>query len=384
MGVQTSALKIGIVGAGVGGLTAAIALRKLGHEVVVFEQAIQFGRVGADINLTPNSARALDGLGLAAVLRASAAFPTHRLSRMWNSGEVTSRIEMQQAAEERFGARQYTMHRADLLSALESALPAGCMRLGKRLTKITEGVCTQLAFADGTSESVDALVGGDGIHSVVRGHLFGPDQPRFTGNVCFRGVIPIERVRSIPNIEAFTKWWGPKVAQMIVQFPISAGREIFVFSTADQENWLDESWSVPGNVAELRRHYADFHPDARALLDALDAVVKQALYDRDPLPTWTRGAITLLGDACHPMLPYMAQGAGMAIEDGVVLARALAGVGKVGVGNIGVPAALKRSEAARLARTARVQRASRANNWLREGNNGDWLYGYDAWRVPID
>ena len=372
-------LRIGIIGAGVGGLTAAIALRKVGCEVVVFEQTKRFGRVGADINLTPNSAHALDGLGLADALRASAAFPTHRLSRTWDSGEVTSKIEMQEAAEQRYGARQYTMHRADLLTAMEGTVPASCVHLGKRLTSIEVGDRISLCFADGSSDSVDVLIGADGIHSVVRTHLFGKDKPRFTGNVCFRGVVPFERVSAIPNVGAFTKWWGPKPAQMIVQFPISAGREIFVFSTAAQENWLDESWSVPGDVAELRRYYADFHSDARALLDALDTVVKQALYDRDPLPRWSRGAITLLGDACHPMLPFMAQGAGMAIEDGVVLARALDGVDQAGV-----PAALERYEGARRERTARIQLGSRANDWLRDGNNGDWLYGYDVWHVPLD
>lgn len=371
-------MKVGIAGAGVGGLTAAIGLRKLGHEVIVFEQTRQFGRVGADINLTPNSAHALDGLGLADALRATAAFPTHRLSRTWDTGEITSNIEMQQAAEQRYGARQYTMHRADLLEALERAVPPECVRLGKRLAAIEEGADIVLRFADGTQERVDALVGADGIHSTVRTHLFGPDRPTFTGTVCYRGVVPFERVAHIPNIRAFTKWWGPEPRQMIVQFPISAGREIFVFTTAAQDDWRDESWSVPGDVNELRRLYAHFHADARALHAALDSVVKQALYDRDPMPAWSRGAITLLGDACHPMLPFMAQGAGMAIEDGVVLARALEGAMKPEA-----PARFKRYEDARRERTARVQGGSRANDWLRDGNNGDWLYGYDAWGVAL-
>lgn len=371
-------LRIGIIGGGVGGFTAAIALRQLGQEVVVFEQARQFSRVGADINLTPNAARALEGLGLAPALRRTAAFPTHRLSRTWDTGEVTSRIEMRGAAEERYGAPQYTMHRADLLAALAAAIPTSAVQLGKRLVHIVEGPAIELRFADGNTDQVDVLIGADGIHSAVRAHLFGPDHPRFTGNVCFRSVVPIERVAHLPDIDAFMKWWGPGPAEMLVQFPISGGRVIFVFATAPQTDWRDESWTVPGDVQELRRLYAAFHADARGLLDAVDEVLKQALYDRDPLPAWSRGGITLLGDACHPMLPFMAQGAAMSIEDAVVLARHLAGVDRAGV-----PDALQGYAATRLDRTSRVQLGSRANNWLREGSNGDWLYGYDAWRVPL-
>ncbi len=373
-----NALRIGIIGGGIGGLTAAIALRKVGHEVVVYEQARQFSRVGADINLTPNAAIALEGLGLGPRLRETAAFPTHRLSRTWDSGDVTSRIEMRQAAAERYGASQYTMHRADLLDALKAALPTTVVRLDKRLVKIDEAHGLGLGFADGSTDQVDMLIGADGIHSVVRAHLFGPDHPRFTGNVCFRAVVPIERVAHLPHIDAFTKWWGPGPAEMLVQFPISSGKVIFVFATAPQADWRDESWTVPGDVKELRRLYAAFHSDARTLLGAVDEVVKQALYDRDPLPAWSRGHVTLLGDACHPMLPFMAQGSAMAIEDAIVLARHLADVERAAI-----PDALRRYSLTRLDRTSRVQLGSRANNWLREGNNGDWLYGYNAWRVPL-
>ncbi|MSQ20482.1 MAG: FAD-binding protein [Betaproteobacteria bacterium] len=371
-------LRVGIVGGGIGGLTAAIALRKIGQEVVVYEQARQFSRVGADINLTPNAAIALEGLGLGPALRATAAFPTHRLSRTWDTGEVTSRIEMRRAAEERYGASQYTMHRADLLAALEAALPPNVAQLGKRLVTINDERDLALRFADGSTDQIDVLIGADGIHSVVRAHLFGPDHPRFTGNVCFRSVVPIERVANLPHIDAFTKWWGPGPAEMLVQFPISSGKVIFVFATAPQTDWRDESWTVPGNVEELRRLYAAFHIDVRKLLDAVDEVLKQALYDRDPLRAWSRGRVTLLGDACHPMLPFMAQGSAMAIEDAIVLARHLAGVDRAGVAD-----ALRRYGLTRLDRSSRVQLGSRANNWLREGNNGDWLYGYDAWHTPL-
>ncbi|ATR22095.1 Salicylate hydroxylase [Roseomonas mucosa] len=369
---------IGIIGGGIGGLAAAIALHRAGREVLVFEQARRFSRVGADINLTPNAVRALDGLGIGAALREHGARPTHRVSRDWDTGTETSVLAMSGEAEAKYGAPQLTLHRADLLRALEEALPAECIRLGQRATRIAQDAAgVHLAFADGTRATVAALVGADGIHSVVRAALFGEEQPRFTGVVAYRAVIPRERL-DLPGLDRFTKWWGPNAASQIVTFPISAGRETFIFATTPQESWREESWTTPGSVEELRAEYAGYHPEARALLAACDSVLKTALYERDPLPSWSRGRVTLLGDACHPMMPFMAQGAGMAVEDAVVLARCLH------EGMADIPAALRRYERARLARTAEIQVASRGNAWLRAGGNADWVYGYDAWNVPLD
>jgi len=369
---------IGISGAGIGGLAAAIALRKLGLESGVFEQAPKFARVGADINLTPNAVLALDGLGVGDELRKTAARPTHRISRTWDTGEETSRLEMSQAAETRYGAPQLTMHRADLLAALEQAVPAATIHLGKRTVGIDEGADgITVRFEDGTSQRVDVLVGADGIHSTVRKHLLGDEYPDFTGVVAYRAVVPASRLDGVPNLGAFTKWWGPNPETQIVTFPLNLGRDIFIFATTPQDSWRHESWTMPGSVEELRASYSDFHPEARALLAACDTVLKSALYVRDPLPSWSRGNVTLLGDACHPMMPFMAQGAGMAIEDAVVLARYLADTPEA-------PAqALKRYEAARHDRTARVQIGSRGNNWLKEGGNADWVYEYNAWTVPL-
>ena len=376
-------LKIGIVGAGIGGLAAANALHAVGHDVVVFEQSQQFLRVGADINLTPNAVRALDGLGkgIAEATRASAARPTHRISRTWDSGEETSRLVMGDEAEHKYGAPQLTIHRADLLAALADAFPASRVLFGKRAQAIdaqADGV--SIRFADESeARSLDVLIGADGIHSVVRNAMFGAESPRFTGVVAFRAVVPTERVQDVPNIQAFTKWWGPTPESQIVTFPLNQGRDTFIFATTAQDSWHEESWTTPGSVDELRGFYADFHPDARALLDACDSVLKTALYERDPLTRWSTGRMTLLGDACHPMMPFMAQGAGMAIEDGVVLARNLATV----TAPDQVTAALARYQAMRIERASQIQVGSRGNNWLRAGGNADWVYGYDAWTVPI-
>jgi salicylate hydroxylase len=380
--MSMAGLDIGIVGGGVGGLTAAIALRRAGHRVTVHEQARQWMRVGADVNLTPNVVKALDGLGgqVGAALRRDGAQPTFRISRDGLSGAETSRLGMGGQAEQRYGAPQVTIHRTDLLAALAAEIPADAVHFGRRLAGLAQdddGVT--LSFEDGTQARHDVVVGADGIHSRVRAALFGPESPRFTGVVSFRAVVPTERVRDVPEIDAFTKWWGPDPQTQIVTFPLSQGRETFVFATTGQPTWTEESWTSEGRVDELRAVYRDFHPGARRLLDACDRVLKSALYERDPLLVWSAGTVTLLGDACHPMLPFMAQGAGMAIEDAIVLGRALTGAPDRPQAAV----ALQRYEAARRERTARIQLASRGNEWMKGPGNADWVYGYDAWQVPI-
>jgi salicylate hydroxylase len=376
-----ASLDIAIAGGGIGGMAAAIALMRQGHRVTVYEQAAGWGRVGADVNLTPNVVKALDGLGgqVGAYIRREGAQPTFRISRDWDTGLETSRLGMGQTAEQQYGAPQVTIHRADLLAALAAEVPERQILLGRRLKSLVQddaGVVLQ--FEDGSSARHEVLIGADGIHSRVRSVLFGEESPRFTGVVSYRSVVPSERVKDVPEIEAFTKWWGPNPQSQIVTFPLNQGRETFVFATTGQDSWTEESWTREGDVQELREVYCDFHPDARKLLDACESVLKSALYEREPLAQWSRGRVTLLGDACHPMLPFMAQGAGMAIEDAVVLGRALAGVDLPGV-----PQALQVYEQARRERTARIQIGSRGNQWMKGPGNADWVYGYDAWHAAL-
>ena len=384
-----NALDIGIAGGGIGGLAAAIALQRSGYRVTVYEQAPHWMRVGADVNLTPNVVRALDGFKrpLSERIRRDGAQPTFRISRDWDTSLETSRLGMGNVAQEQYGAPQVTIHRADLLAALAAEVPDDTVRFGKRIRSLAQnGTGVTLTFEDGDSARHDLVIGADGIHSRVRAALFGEESPRFTGVVSYRSVVSTDRVRDVPEIEAFTKWWGPTPDVQIVTFPLSQGRETFVFATTGQPSWTEESWTTAGDVNELREVYRDFHPDARKLLEACDSVMKSALYEREPLARWSVGRVTLLGDACHPMLPFMAQGAGMAIEDAVVLGRALAPLATLGDNAPGasIEAALTRYENARRERTARIQIGSRGNQWMRGPGNADWVYGYDAWHTDLE
>jgi len=211
---------------------------------VVFGQASRFTSVGADINLTPNAVRALDGIGLGDTLRETAAQPRFRICRMWDMGEETSRLGMAEEAEARHGAPQLTPHCAELKSALEAALPMHTVRLGHRATAILpdeHGVT--LHFMRSDSESVDALIGADGVHSIARTSLFGLERPRFTGVVAFRAVVPSARPHGVPNLDRFTKLWGASPGSQIVAFPLNRGRDIFIFVTTAQKSWRHKSWT---------------------------------------------------------------------------------------------------------------------------------------------
>jgi 6-hydroxynicotinate 3-monooxygenase len=364
-----------VVGAGIGGLASAIALSRAGFRVTVYEQASAFGRVGAGINLTPNASKCLYQLGLGQALEKVAVEPPFRLSRSWDSGEVTSRVELGEHARQRYGAPFLQLHRGDLHAALVGALDGVTVEFDRRLVgyELQPAGDVELTFASGDRSRADVVIAADGIHSRVREQMLGPERPHFTGRVAFRGVIP---ATALEGLDPFVKWWGPD--RHIVIYRISGGSECYFVTSLPEQSWRHESWSTLGDVAELRRAFAGFHEHVQAVLHACEETYKWALHERDPLPRWLDdGPVVLIGDACHPMVPYMAQGAATALEDAVVLARCLDGVGS----RDEVVPRLRSFQAHRLARTASIQREARRNRWLRFDNDPGWVYGYDATTV---
>jgi salicylate hydroxylase/6-hydroxynicotinate 3-monooxygenase len=274
------------------------------------------------------------------------------------------------------------MHRADLHDALLSVLPLEIVHLNKRLVGLDHAAGrVALTFADGTRSLADAVVGADGVHSVVRNIIIGPDAPLHKGRIAYRAVYPSTLMNGWDIGSSRTKWWGVD-RHIVIYYTNKARSEIyFVTSVPEPAEWLTrESWSAKGEVNELRRAYAGFHSDVRTVLEACPDCHKWAILEREPLSHWSDGRVVLLGDACHPMTPYMAQGAATAIEDAAVLARCLDVVdGEDIVG------AFKTYETHRKPRTSLIQAISSANTWMKEGNsNTTWLYGYDAWNTPLD
>jgi len=371
---------IAIVGAGIGGLALAAALRQAGIDAIVYEQAEAFTRVGAGIQQSPNAMKVHRALGIEARLRETGFAPTSSLNRDAISGKVTNDHPLGSVVEERYGAPYLTLHRGDLHAALADIVPAETVIRGKKLVRIAEvGSRIGLAFADGSTVEADLVIGADGAHSLVREHVAGPEQPRFTGKLAYRTTYPASRLSGVNIGTSRSKWWGKD--RHIVIYYVTEKRDDIYFTTSQPEkaDWMTrESWSTKGDLSELRAAFAHFHSDVQAVLAAAPEVHKWGIYEREPLPTWSKGRVALLGDACHPMTPYMASGAAMALEDAVVLARCLADEDFESI-----EAALRTYEGIRKPRASAVQKGSSANTWMRQETNPDWLYGYDAWRVPL-
>lgn len=374
-----SAGSIAIVGAGIGGLAAAATLRRVGLDVQVYEQANRFERVGAGIQMMPNSMKVLRRIGVEDRVRETSFKPYSHLNREWDSGTVLRELPM---PEELFGAPYLCMHRADLVAALVNTVPADIVHFNKKLVGLeTEAEGVKLVFADGTDESADAVIGADGVHSLVRELIVGPDEPIHKGRIAYRSVFSTTHLKGRDIGPSRTKWWG--VDRHIVIYYVNEARSeiYFVTSVPEPADWVTpESWSATGDVNEVRAAYKGFHDDVRAVLNACPACHKWAILEREPLPTWSDGRVVLLGDACHPMTPYMAQGAATSIEDAAVLARCLDSSR-----GAGFEAAFQRYEAHRKPRTSRIQAISSANTWMQGGEQDtSWLYGYDAWNAPLN
>ncbi|MBS0223319.1 MAG: FAD-dependent monooxygenase [Proteobacteria bacterium] len=385
-------MRIAIVGGGIGGLSAALQLLKAGLDVHVYEQAPRITEIGAGIQISPNASRLLHRLGLKPAMDAVGVRPLAVHQRRWDDGRTLQRAQVGAEVEATFGAPYYHFHRADLATLLADALPPERLHVGHKLVDLEQKSGRVTAhFENGGTTEADLLVGADGIHSRVRSLVFGLEKPRFTGCVAWRGLVPAERIRHLDIEIASHNWMGPD--GHVVHYWVAGGRMMNVVCVVEHGDWTQESWTDKGEVADVLARYEGWHPTVRGLIGAFPETFVWALHDRAELPHWSDGRVTLLGDACHPMLPMMAQGAAQSIEDGAALASLLTAM----PGDI--EGALARYEAVRKPRATRLQQASAANRTrfhLPDGEaqrardealatSGDrsianigWLYGHDA------
>ena len=366
---------IAIIGAGIGGLTAAALLQRRGHDVHVYEQATKFSRVGAGIQQSANAVRVLREIGLEPKLRSIAFQPQSWNNREWDTGAVKFELPLGETFENRYGAPYLLLHRGDLHAGLFETVDPSRVHLDMALEKIEpDDHSVTLHFKNGQQKKVDAVIGADGVHSTVREWMLGRDEPRFTGRVAYRTTFKAELLRGVA-IDDCTKWWGPDRHIVIYYITPSRDEVYFVTSLPEPES-RNESWSSRGDLSQLRQAFAGFHPQVQSVLQACPEVYKWALYEREPLAQWAKGRVVLMGDACHPMVPYMAQGAATAIEDSAVLSRCLDE-------SKDIEQAFKQFENTRIERTSKIQITSRQNQWMSKRTDPDWVYGYDAWNTPL-
>ncbi len=384
-------LRIGIIGAGIGGLTAAVALRRAGFEPEVYEQAAELTEVGGGINLGPNAVRVLYRLGLGSGLDRDGVRPLVTHQRRWRDGRTLQKAPVNPLCEQLYGAPHLTLHRRDLLAVIASGLPNERIHLGHRLVGISnQGDVVEAWFDNGERASFDVLVGADGIRSTVRAGLFGDEAPVFAGCVAYRGLVPIERIADLSLEFDNQSWVGP--GAHLVHYFVSRGRLLNFVGWTEHDTWNREDWTDRATVDRALAAFAGWHPQVRRIIGAAETCFIWALFDRDPLPRWSIARTTLLGDACHPMYPFMGQGAAQAIEDGAALAACLA------ADSDDPPASLQRYERLRIPRVSRLQAMSRANksrfhmqdgpaqqardaDWARVGDRSPdtlrWLYDHD-------
>jgi salicylate hydroxylase len=391
-----------VVGGGIGGLTAALALLRRGIDVQVYDQSNQLKEIGAGIQISSNGSRVLFALGLEDALRKVQVRPERRELRHWSTGETWNWFDLGDKSIERFGTPHLMLHRGDLHNLLAGAvrsLKPDAISLDRRCVAVTSHAGhAEATFEDGSVAKGAYVVGADGIHSKVRVCLFGPSRPVFTGCIAWRGLIPMERLPSHLARMVGTNWLGPH--GNVLHYPVRRGELMNFVSMSERSDWQVESWSTAGEKAELRNDFRDWHADVQVMIDQIETPYKWAMMIREPMAAWSKGRVTLLGDACHPTLPFLGQGGVMSIEDGYVLAACLdkyfAEPG----------AAFARYEDIRKDRTSMVVRKATENKasafeprladkdlvavevareWqqVRLRERMDWLYNYDATAIAI-
>ena len=381
---------IAVVGAGIGGLTAALALNKRGFAVTVYEQTATLGEIGAGLHLSPNGMKVMRALDLEGELEAVAARPQAISTRDYVTGIPNFEGPLDAAFVARFGAPFFSFHRADLHAVLTAAAIRAkdiTIFLDHRLTSVesdTDGV--RLCFTDEREIAVNCVIGADGVHSAVRESMHGALGTRFTGHVAYRGMVARNDLAPDMVEEKLNIWVGP--GKHVVAYPVRRGELINYVALLEEDGWDDESWTTRADAGQLAATFEDWNETVRALVahTLSGECYKWALLGRDPLSTWSGPRTTLLGDAAHPMVPYLAQGAVMAIEDAWALAACLAT-------EADCPSALKRYESARIERTTAVQAAAweqgQLNHAVGRDASGDnfrgggfadpaWIYAYDV------
>ena len=393
--------KIAVIGGGIGGLTTALALLNRGLDVEVYEQAARLGELGAGIQISPNGTRILHALGLEAALAAIQVPPLRKEIRHWRTGRTWNWYDLGATTQQRYGFPHVLLHRGDL----HAMLVDGVRRLKPDAIHLTSRCIDVVQSADHAEvrcENGDAMraayvIGADGIHSKIRERLFGPSRPEFTGCVAWRAVVPMERLPADVATMVSTNWLGPR--GHLLHYPIRGGELLNLLAMVERDDWQVESWTVQGTTAELAHDFSGWHADVQTIIQNVDTPYKWALMVRGPMESWSKGRVTLLGDACHPTLPFLGQGGVMAIEDAYVVAACLKKYFD------DPAAAFGRYEDIRRERTSAVVRKSHANR--RQAFNPvladqeavvsvaeewqqtlarerlDWLYTYDATAIAV-
>jgi salicylate hydroxylase len=349
--------EITIIGAGIGGLAAGLGLQRAGFRVRIFEQAEQLGEVGAGISISPNGALGLRALGVFDEFRTHAYAPDYQVVRHYKTGRVLANVSRGDRLEETYGERYYVIHRADLHGVLANAVlgndPDAIIPSHRFADLEQDGAGVSVRFDNGEWRRCDVLIGADGVRSRVRSTLFGAEEVRFTGFVAWRGLVPMDRVPMDALDPPSQVWIGP--GHMINRYPVRVGKLLNFVAFAERSGWEDEGWSIPAEVAELSAEFEGWHPHVTRIIDAVPQqdLFKWALCARSPLMRWVKGRAAVLGDAAHPLLPYLGQGAVMAIEDAVLLARAFQAAPDI-------PEALARYEGSRVGRARLVVERSSA------------------------